>query len=266
MSRFYEVLSSATLRHRVEQACRILEVELHHGTLCRLASDLAHDSGDRALVVHDFQPEPQVSFRWLDEAVGASPAGTTVFGLLDSPASRRLGLLLRTPHRFALTGVAVADEIDAPALASELREAFEYGTRMGLRDRIGRCWRLDPTLDRLVEFELAMSKPHATLQGLLREARVGRKRFVKRAKQAGFNPPLRFFRSLRLVQATALLQESLALREVVTLLAYRSARTVARHYRDSLGVTLRQARQLPLDEAIRRLAPTIALSAQPDGT
>jgi AraC-like DNA-binding protein len=256
MVRLHEVLASPSLRLRIELAARLIDAELRHLSIAEPPDELDIAPRERVLFVHDFRPDPDTSLRWLSEAAHASPAGATVFALLETPVTPTLDRLMRSAHHLSFSGVAIADEVDATALADRLRAAFEHGTRRSVQGLLVQAWKLSPLLARLGEIELSTPRPHATLHALLCAAGVGRKRFVHEAKEVGFDPPLRFFRALRLVQATALLQERVSVHQVSHLLGYSNPSSLSRHFRRDLGIGPRQAGGLGVEDVAHSLAPS----------
>lgn len=210
--------------------------------------------GSRILIVHDFQPDPVASVSWLDEATGR-PGAPTVFALLEGPAAPVLDSLARARHRFRISGVAIASEDGVGVLADRLEKALAFGARTTLADLVLREWRLEGPLAELAGLELLDARPHTTLGGLLHEADMSRKRFVPLARRAGFNPPVRFFQSLRVLRAATLLGESMTLADVRDALGYGSPATFRRHFRQLVGVSPDHSRVFSAEELVRRLAP-----------
>lgn len=250
--RLFTALHSSFLRSLLEEAAQRIGADVRFGTFW---PDLRTDAA-RSLIVHDFRPDPSASLSWLDEAADR-PVAPPVFALLEAPAAPILDSLARTPRRFRISGVAIASEDGPVVLAERLREALAFGARTGLADVVAREWRLDDPLSGLAELELLGGRPHTTLGGLLREARVSRKLFVSRARRAGFDPPARFFQSLRVLRAATLLGESLTLTQVRLALGYGSPATFRLHFHRLLGVSPDHSRVFSPEELVRRLAPGV---------
>jgi len=250
----YDVTSSPALSIVIEQAGRLIDADVRRGSLARSPAELHALPWEDGIIVHDFRPALRDSLRWLDRACVACPAGATVFGLLEAPASSTIDELVRARHRFTLSGMAIASEIGVTALADSFLAAVRHGADARIVSLLRSAWHLDPTLTGLVDHELAAEHTHTTLGGLLRDAGVDRKRFVRAARRAGFDPPLRFFQALRLVEAATLLKESLTLEQIAHRLSYGGSRTLARHFRKRTGLTSHEARGESLEALALRLA------------
>lgn len=248
--RLFAAISSSFLRGLLEQAAERIGADLRFGTFW---PDL-EVPGRPSIIVHDFVPDLLDSLSWLDEAAQA-PASPTVFALLETHASATLDALARTRHRFRISGVAIASEDGAGAVADRLSKATTFGSRTWVADLVLRDWRLDPSLADLVRVQLLAEPPHTTLGGLLHEVGLGRKRFVSLARRAGFEPPARLFQSLRVLRAGALLGASMTLTQVRDALGYGSPATLRRHFRDLVGVSPDHARVFSAQEMVLRLAP-----------
>jgi AraC-like DNA-binding protein len=249
-SRLFAALRSHFLRALLEQVAQRIDAELRFGTFW---PDL-RAQGARSLIVHDFQPDPVASVSWLDQAAG-KPGAPTVFALLEAPVAPVLDSLARARHRFRISGVAVAAEDGAGVVAERLERALAFGARTALSDLVHREWRLEGPLAELAGLELLDARPHTTLGGLLHDADMSRKRFVPLARRAGFDPPVRFFQSLRVLRAVTLLGESMTLAEVRDALGYGSPATLRRHFRQLVGVSPDHCRVFSAEELVRRLAP-----------
>lgn len=218
-----------------------------------LLEHLRHRSAESPVVVHDFRPAPNPSIDWLDD-IAVQLGGLTVFALLEVPATPALHALARARHSFTLCGMAIAREETAASLAVHLRDAHSLAFSRELLSVVRSTWRLDPVLSLLAERYLSRPHPPATLEGLLRGSGIGRKRFARRARAAGFVPPLRFLHGLRVLHAESLLQRGLTIDEAARRLGYGSSDTLRFHFRENAGLTASTARTLSMNEIAERMA------------
>ncbi|HEX6745735.1 MAG TPA: helix-turn-helix domain-containing protein [Longimicrobium sp.] len=246
------VLSSDLLAAEVSRAARLARIELRLGPP-KPCPEVGWPDVSRALLVHDFAPDPAASAAWLDTAHLAG-CRFTVFALLSRPATPALDLLCHVPRHFELSGMAVAGDEDARGLARRLTAALAYASRSELADLVVSACRLPPALARLARSELTSARPHATLAGLLRDSGLGRKQFVRMVHGSGFFPPLRFLHGLRVLEAADLLRHGSTIQRAVHALGYGSAETLRRQFRTVMGGTPSQARELqPRELALRCL-------------
>ncbi len=238
-------LQSGTLRKQLEQI--LADEGVSRVTAAPFESPdsvLLREAG--AVLVHDF-PDPLRSIAWLDRAYDTRPA-FTVFALLAPPASDTLHGLMRTPHRFVLSGMAVAGD-DAPsALLQRLAEARNFGGRQDALRAICEGWRLDPVLRQLAQWALLHPRAATTMQGLLDATGIGRKAFVRHARAAGFDPPLRFLHALRVLEFTLLARDGCTITQAARQLGYGSTGTLRRHLRQLTGMAPGAARALGIPE------------------
>jgi AraC-like DNA-binding protein len=210
---------------------------------------VARARGSRCLLIHDFRPDALESVELLRRQWTAGQ-GFGVLALLAPPASPALATLVTLPRDFPLWGIVVAGEEGAARLAERIRDALARGGRRSLLDAVTSGWRLDPVLARVAECELTGQRPHTTLGGLLREAGIGRKRFVGLTRSRGVSPPLRFLQGLRVMEAAELLQEGCTTRRTAERLGYGSLDTLRRHFRMLAGTTPRDVRTRRMDELV----------------
>ena len=223
-------LRSRSLRASTLAAARRVQDLAACCSLSSLPELLDEVRAPRCLVVHDFAPDPQESLSRLRAQEGAARS-FSVLALLEPPATPKLDVLLPGSRTFPLAGVVVAGEEGQEALAERMRVALCGAGRKALQHLLMSSWRLDPVLERVVEVELSAERPHTTLEGLLREAKVGRKRFVRVARRRGVRPPLRFLQGLRVLEAAELLQQGCTARAAAEQLGYGSLDTLRTHFR-----------------------------------
>ena len=82
---------------------------------------------------------------------------------------------------------------------------------------------------------------------------MGRKRFVRHARERGFAIPRRFLHGLRVLQGAALLQQGYTTRQVAARLGYGSLDTLRHHFREMLGLSPSGARRQPLPLLAQRV-------------
>jgi AraC-like DNA-binding protein len=227
--------NAGSLAH-VEVVASSLDVAARRGRLQRAGA---------TILVHDFLPDAAVSVALLDSLSPIAPL-PPVFVLLERPMTSAVDCLLGTPHRFTVCGAAVADEQSSSTLAEHLRRCVERVEGRSLLEVVVRQWGLNPVLATLAEEKLATGRPHATLEGLLRACRIGRKRFVKHARESGFDTPLRFLHGLQVLEAVSLLQEGLTMERAAARVGCGSADTLRHHFHEVLGMTPAAARNEPL--------------------
>jgi AraC-like DNA-binding protein len=219
--------------------------------------------GQPRLVVHDFAPEPERSVSWLDHAVPAE-SGTSIFVLLERRAADTLGLLLRTTHRFVISGLALAEEETVVSLRERIEHAVNRERFHDLADQITRFWGLDPLLGALASLAILRPLPCATEELLLHEAGVARKTFARHAQQAGFLPPLRFLHAVRVLAASFLLHQELTLERAARELGYGDVETLRSHFHEILDLAPHRAREFPLPALIARVRDRRGQPAEPD--
>jgi AraC-like DNA-binding protein len=241
------VLRSRETRTSVLEAARRVQPLAEALSLAALPGFLREAHAARCLVVHDFAPDPAESLAVL-HAERAAGRGFGVLAVLDTPATPKLDLLLAGSRTLPLAGVVIAGEEGTDRLAERIRTALRRGSRRELLEILVSSWRLDPVLERVAECELGGKRPHTTLEGLLREAGVGRKRFVRVARSRGMSPPLRFLQGLRVMEAADLLQQGCTTRRAAERLGYGSLDTLRSHFRSLAGITPRGARGKTLGE------------------
>ena len=241
------VLRSNATRASVLEAARRVQPLAEALPLAALPGFLLDARAARCLVVHDFAPDPAESLTVL-LAEQEAGRGFGVLAVLDAPATPKLDLLLAASRTLSLAGVVIAGEEGTERLAERIRTALHRGSRGTLLEVLVASWGLDPVLERVAECELRGERPHTTLEGLLREAGVGRKRFVRVARSHGMSPPLRFLQGLRVMEAVDLLQQGCTTRRAAERLGYGSLDTLRSHFRSLAGITPRAARGKTLGE------------------
>jgi AraC-like DNA-binding protein len=256
MDRILLALRAPPLASLVAEAARLEGLGVSWERAGAPPEEVAAHAARGAPVVHDFQPDPVRSMAWLGVAARLQPR-LTVFPLLATPASKVLTTLLQEPVPFRCAGVALVAEHTARELGRRLAGACELNRRRGLALDVAERWALDPLLAQLARRALSAPCPRVTLQSLLADAGVPRRAFVNRARAAGFDPPLRFFQSLRVVRVLARMQDGRTEREVALELGYGSTDTLRRQVRQLLRLTPSRARTLDLDDVVERLAGRI---------
>lgn len=241
------VVRSRGIRSIALQAARRVQPLAETSSLGELPAFLRHAHSARCLIIHDFLPDTGASIALL-KAEWAAGRGFSVLALLASPATPFLDALGALPCDFPLCGMVIAGEEGAERLAERIKGALARGGRRAMLEMVVAAWRLDPVLARVAECELTGERPHTTLEGLLREAGVGRRSFVQRATNRGLTPPLRFLQALRVMEAAELLQQGCTTRRTAERLSYGSLDTLRRHFRLLAGMTPRAARALSLGE------------------
>jgi AraC-like DNA-binding protein len=241
------VLRSRSLRDSALDAARRVQEPAESCALSALPELLRDRQPARCVVIHDFSPDPASSLALLrmQRETGRVLA---VLALLEAPATPKLDLLLPASGPLGLAGVVIASEEGTEGLADRMRAALARAGRQALLEILVTSWRLDPVLERVAAVELRAERPHTTLEGLLREARVGRKRFVRVARGRGVSPPLRFLQGLRVMEAADLLQQGCTARRAAERLGYGSLDTLRTHFRTMAGITPRAARARTLGE------------------
>lgn len=250
------VLGSRATRECALEAARRVQPSVQACPLSALPRFLRDAHAARCLVVHDFEPDAEESLALL-RAERQAGRGFGVLAWLEAPVTPRLDLLLAASRTLPLAGVVVAGEEGAERLAERIRSALARDGRQALLGILVASWRLDPVLERVAACELSGARPHTTLAGLLREAGVGRKRFVRVAGSRGMVPPLRFLQGLRVMEAAELLHQGCTTRRAAERLGYGSLDTLRGHFRALAGITPRAAR----GEALEALAGRIGLTA-----
>lgn len=229
------------------QAARRVQPRAQSISLSELPNFLRGARGTHCLVIHDFEPDPAASAELL-RAEREAGRSFSVLALLRIPATTALDVLFTLPREFPLCGVALSGEESGGVLSERIRTAFARGGRRALLDIILTEWRLDPTLARVAESELRSERPHTTLEGLLREAGVGRRVFVRVARSRGLVMPLRFLQGLRVMEAAELLQQGCTTRGTAERLGYGSLDTLRVHFRVLAGTTPAASRRRSLGE------------------
>ncbi|HET7234797.1 MAG TPA: hypothetical protein VFJ16_32585 [Longimicrobium sp.] len=248
------VVHTERVRLAAAHAARLAGAEPGFAPITARFAGLEAGRGAAALLVHDFLPDAAGSVERLSAAADAG-CRFSVFALLSPPATPVLDLLCHIPRRFVLSGMAVAGEEDEHRLAARLRAAAERGGRLPILEVVVPAWRLGPELARVAQRELDAARPHTTLSGLLRDARVGRKAFVELAREAGFTPPLRFLHALRVLEAAELLRAGSSLLHAVEVMGMGSPDTLRRQFRAVAGLPPRAASAVPLADLALRCAP-----------
>ena len=246
------VLRSRATRASVLDAARRVQPLAEALSLAALPRFLREVRAARCLVVHDFAPDAVESLAVL-HAERAAGRGFGVLAVLEAPATPTLDLLLGGTRSLPLAGVVIAGEEGTERLAERMRTALRRGSRRELLQILVDAWRLDPLLERVAGCELAGERPHTTLEGLLREAGVGRKRFVRVARSHGMSPPLRFLQGLRVMEAADLLHQGCTTRRAAERLGYGSLDTLRNHFRTLAGITPGGARGETLEEVAGRV-------------
>lgn len=245
MAPLVELLRGKRARILVEDAGRLLGWPVLTTTLRDDPHTVAAPGG-AGLIVHDFLPDVEASLRWLD-LVAFQSSAIAVFALLAPPLSPVAHAVIRAPRGFHLAGMAATTEVDARWLAAAFRDLERVRVGRALLDGLTDVLGGDPVLVRLAERELVSARHHRTLEGLLHDCGVSRRRFVRHAHAAGFDPPLRFLHLLRVVKGTSLLQEGRTVREVMERLGYGSEATFRHHFREVMGRTPSEAARLASD-------------------
>lgn len=244
------VVRSPMARALALDAARRVQPAAEVRSLGEVADFLREARSARCLVIHDFAPDPAESVREFRGEVEEG-RGFGLLALLEPPLTPKLDLLLCGVPALPLVGVLVAGEAGVEWLAERIRWALARSSRRALLEMLVSSWALDPVLTRVAACELTAERPHTTLEGLLREAGVGRKAFVRVARETGMSPPLRFLQGLRVMEVADLLQQGCTTARAAERLGYGSVDTLRGHFRVLVGLTPRSARRRPLEELAR---------------
>ena len=247
------------MRRQLNDAAALLGVTVAPVTT---ASSTALGNTDvTGVIVHDFAPDPLSAVSWLQETT-RTQRGLTVFGLLDSPATATLHALARARAQLPMSGMAIAAEESVQELAHRLQDAMTYTPRAALASVVTERLTLDPVLKRIAEHALTQTVRYTTLGHLLREIGLTRKIFVRHAQRAGFDPPLRFFHALRVLEGCALITQGYSASSTAAKLGYASCGTMRRHFRELLGVPPSRIRETTLNTLVQQVSQTLQISTR----
>jgi AraC-like DNA-binding protein len=240
------VIRSRVIRVAALRAARRIQSMAESANLADLPAFFDRVRAARCLIVHDFQPDPQESATLLRNHRSAG-RGFGVLALLSPPFAPVLDRLLAVPRDLPLRGVVIFGEEPLERLTERIGAALGRGDRHALLDLLTSEWRLDPLLTEVAECELTGERPHTTVEGLLRQAGVGRKEFVRVARSRGLSP-LRFLQGMRVMEAAQLLRQGCTTRRTAERLGYGSLDTLRGHFRILAGITPRASRAWTLEE------------------
>lgn len=219
-------------------------------------------------LVHDFHGDLQRSCTWLD-TLAASGQAPVIVALLETPASPVLHALLQPQRRFRCADILLANECTPLSLASPLLEASSQIGEQEVTAVLRAVWSDDAVLLSMARTALQLANRHArqtpedgTLPALpqltanwpaeaqlLKATRVGRGRFVRHARKAGFVPALRFLQVCRVLAVAHALQAGRRTIEgAAQQFGYSSAATLRRHFRTLAGMPPQEGRHLSLTE------------------
>jgi AraC-like DNA-binding protein len=252
------VIRSRVIRVAALRAARRIQPMAVSANLADLPAFLDRVHAARCLIIHDFQPDPQESTA-LVRNLRSAGQGFGVLALLSPPLAPVLDTLLSAPRDLRLSGVVIFGEEPLERLAERIGAALGRGDRHVLLDLLTSEWQLDPLLTEVAECELMGERPHTTVEGLLRQAGVGRKEFVRVARSRGLSP-LRFLQGMRVMEAAQLLRQGCTTRRTAERLDYGSLDTLRGHFRALAGITPRASRAWTLEQLAGEVGGRLGLA------
>lgn len=246
-------LRDGPLKEWALSACAKIPVRLRDLGPFPAVGTVAPFLGTDTTLVHDLHPDPEIAIEWLKHVGGEVPV--QLFLLQSRPNSDILSRLLRVDSTtIQFRGVAFLSIDSEQELARRLRSADRSWSDLligRLQTELG--WSVD--LSRIAGLLLGPHPP-TTVSGLAREAEVEYGRLRSWVRRVGFETPLPFLHTVRVLVAHALLRGGETVAGAARTLGCGKTDTLRRHFGEILGRTPTEARKLDEDDVLDAIART----------